>query len=81
VADFLLVAVVLLEVLGKWVWVVGVLWMRMQWVQEVSVISVVLGAGDKLGRRLSVWKDLRLRSWLVGQLVLFLWIRVEKEGD
>jgi hypothetical protein len=33
VADFLLVAVVLLEVLGKevWVQVLGVLWMKKQW--------------------------------------------------
>jgi hypothetical protein len=56
VADFLPVAVVLLEVLGEWVWVqvMGVLWMKMQWAQVVSVgvSKVVLGAGDKLGRRL-----------------------------
>jgi hypothetical protein len=78
VVDFLLVAVVLLEVLGEWVWVqvVGVLWMKMQMV-SVGVSKVVLGVWDELGRHLLVWKDSRLMSWLVGELVLFLWTRVE----
>jgi hypothetical protein len=52
VVDFLLKAVVLLEVLEVqvWVWVVGVLWMRRLWAWRVSVVvsMVVLGVGSEL---------------------------------
>jgi hypothetical protein len=81
VVDFLLVAVVLLEVLGKevWVLVVGVLWMKKRWAWKISVgvSKVVLGVGDELGKCFVVSKDLQLMSWLVEGLVLFLWTRVE----
>jgi hypothetical protein len=64
VADFLLVVVVLLEVLGEGVWmlVVGVLWRRKRWVRKVLVSKTVLGVGDELGRHLMVWKDSQLMS-------------------
>jgi hypothetical protein len=75
------VVVVLLEVLGKevWVWVVGGLWMKKQWARKVStgVSKVVLVVWDKLGRHLVVLKDSRLMFWLMEGLVLFLWTWVE----
>jgi hypothetical protein len=81
VADFLPVVVVLLEVPGEevWVQVVGVSWIQKRWARKVlvGVLKVVLGVGDKLGRRLVVWKDLWSMSWLVDRLVLFLWTQVE----
>jgi hypothetical protein len=77
VVDFLPVAVVLLEVLGKgvWVWVVGVLWIKKWWVWKVSVgvSKAVLGVGDELGKRFTMLKYLQLMSWLMEGLVLSLW--------